>query len=111
VPAATVTIGSRAATTASDGTYSIQVPSGTSFTMMVTAANYAPLIEADDTVTAGYDRGDTLLIPSEIASILEGALANFDATQSLLTIELVKTGSCTDVGGRRSPCPPRTRAP
>ncbi|MGO8997861.1 MAG: hypothetical protein ACLQVI_31465 [Polyangiaceae bacterium] len=99
VAGATVTIGSRTAVTASDGTYSIQVPSGTPFTMTVSAPTYIPLIEANDTVTASYDRGNTLLISSETAEFLEASLPNYESSAALLTIELVKTGSCTDVGG------------
>ncbi len=99
VAGATITIGSRTATTAADGTYSIEVPSGTPFTMMVTAPSYIPLTEAEDTVAASYDRGDTLLISTETAMFLEDALPSYSATGSLLTIELVKTGACKDVTG------------
>jgi hypothetical protein len=99
VAGATVSVGSQTAMTASDGTYSIQVPSGSSFTMTVTAANYISLIEAADMVTASYDRGNTLMISTSTASFLESALPGFDSSASLLTIELVKTGSCTDVTG------------
>jgi hypothetical protein len=99
VAGATVTVGSSSATTAADGTYSIEVPSGSPFTMSVTAPSYIPLIEAEDTVAAAYDRGNTLLISTATASLLEEALPNYDSSGTLLTIELVKTGNCTDVTG------------
>jgi hypothetical protein len=99
VAGATVSVGSSSATTAADGTYSIEVPSGSPFTMSVTAANYIPLIEAEDTVTAAYARGNTLLISTTTASFLESALPGYESSGTLLTIELVGTGSCTDVTG------------
>jgi len=99
VAGATITIGSRTATTAMDGTYSIEVPSGTPFAMMATAPQYIQITEAQDSVAANYDRGDTRMIPSQTASFLTALLPNYSATGALLLIELVKTGSCTDVGG------------
>jgi hypothetical protein len=99
VAGATVSVGSRSATTAADGSYTIEVPAGAPFTMTVTAPDYIPLTEAEDTVQASYDRGNTLLISTETAMFLEGALPGFDPKMSLLTIELVKTGTCTDVTG------------
>jgi hypothetical protein len=99
VAGATVTIGSRSVTTAADGTYAIEVPAGVPFTMTVTQPSYIPLFEAEDTVEASYDRGNTILISTQTASLLEDSLPSFDATASLLTIELVKTGSCTEVAG------------
>jgi hypothetical protein len=110
VAGATVTVGSQTTTTAKDGTYSILVPAGTPFTMSVekttiknpndpTDLKYVKLIEAEDTVTASYDRGDTKLISADTAGLLSSALTSYDTTKSLLTIELVKTGNCTDVGG------------
>jgi hypothetical protein len=96
---ATVTIGSRTATTAADGTYSIQVPSGTPFTMTATAPNYIQITEAEDSVTTDYDRGDTRMILSETASFFTAELPSYVATGGILTIELVKTAGCTDVGG------------
>ena len=99
VAGATVNVGSHTATTAADGSYTIEVPSGVPFTMTVTAPDYIPLTEAEDTVQASYDWGNTLLISTETAMFLEGALTGFDPKMSLLTIELVKTGACTDVTG------------
>jgi hypothetical protein len=99
VGGATVAIGSKTATTAADGTYAIEVPVGTPFTMTVTAPDYVQLIEAEDTVSGSYDRGNTKLILSDTASLLSAALSNYDADGGLLTIELVKTGTCADLGG------------
>jgi len=99
VPGATITIGTNTATTAADGSYSIEVPAGTPFTMTVTAPSYIPLTEAEDTVTGSCDRGSTLLISTETAMFLEDALPSYNASGSLLTIELVKTGGCTDLTG------------
>ncbi len=99
VPGATITIGSHTATSAMDGTYSILVPSGTPFTMTAIAPDYVQLIEAADTVTANYDRGDTKMILSDTATLLSAGLPNYDQTKALLTIDLVKTGSCADLGG------------
>jgi hypothetical protein len=99
VAGATVTVGDRSAVTAADGSYSIEVPQAAPFTMTVTAPSYIPLTEAEDTVAASYDRGNTLLISNQTAMFLEDALPSYSATGSLLTIELVKTGSCTEVAG------------
>ncbi len=99
VAGATVAIAGKTATTGADGTYSIEVPTGTPFTMTVTAPEYVQLIEAEDTVTGSYDRGNTKLILSDTASLLSSALANYEPDGGLLTIELVKTGTCTDLGG------------
>ena len=110
VAGATVTVGAQTATTAKDGTYSIEVPSGTPFTMTVekttisnpndpTDIKYVKLIEAQDTVKASYDRGDTRLLSVDTASLLSSALTNYDTAKALVTVELVKTGSCADVGG------------
>ncbi len=102
VAGATITIGAETATTASDGTYSILVPAGTPFTMKAvktTTPSYIPLIEAEDRVTGSYDRGETLLISSGTASLLTAALPSYNSSKALMTIELVKTGSCTDVSG------------
>jgi len=96
---ATLTIGSHSATTAADGTYSIDVPSGTPFTMTVTAPNYIPLIEAEDTVSANYARGDTRMILDQTASFFTAVLPKYTSAGGLLIIELVTTGSCTDLGG------------
>jgi hypothetical protein len=110
VAGATVTVGNQSTTTAKDGTYSILVPSGMPFTMTVektTVANpndptdlkYVKLIEAEDTVTASYNRGDTKVVSADTAGLLSSALPMYDTSKAVITIELVKTGSCTDVGG------------
>ncbi|HEY2509936.1 MAG TPA: hypothetical protein VGI39_03745 [Polyangiaceae bacterium] len=102
VAGATVTVGSRSVTTAKDGTYSIEVPADEPFSMQVTKTSdptYVRLIEADDTASTNYNRGDTKLIDTPTATLLSSALPNYDATKALLTLELVKTGSCTDLGG------------
>jgi hypothetical protein len=109
VAGATVTVGSQSTVTAKDGTYSLAVPAGTPFTMTVekTTANandptdltYVKLIEAEDTVTASYNRGDTKLISTDTAGLLSSALPSYNTTKALITIELVKTGSCSDLGG------------
>jgi hypothetical protein len=102
VEGATITIGSETTVSAKDGTYSIPVPAGTPFTMTVTkttAPTYAQLLEAVDTVEASYNRGDTQLIATTTAQLLSSALPNYDATRSLLSVELMKTGSCTDLNG------------
>jgi hypothetical protein len=109
VAGATVTVGSNSTTTAKDGTYSLPVPAGTPFTMTVekttsnpndpTDLKYVKLIEAEDTVTASYERGDTKLVSADTAGLLSSALPNYDTSKAVITIELVKTGSCTDVGG------------
>jgi hypothetical protein len=99
VAGATVTVGAQSATTAADGSYSIQVPSGAPFTMTVYAPQYIPLIEAQDMVKASYDRGNTLMISTSTASFLESALPGFDSSATFLTVELVKTGNCADVTG------------
>jgi hypothetical protein len=99
VAGAIISIGAYTATTSADGSYSIDVPQGEPFTMTVTATGYIPLTEAEDTVDATYDRGDTLLIAMDTAMFLEDALPGYSPKGSLLTIELVKTGSCTDVTG------------
>jgi hypothetical protein len=96
---ATVTIGSHTATTAADGSYSISIPSGTPFTMTVTAPNYIQITEAEDSASADYTRPDTRMILSDTATFLTEELPSYAATGGIITIELVKTGACTDVGG------------
>jgi hypothetical protein len=100
VPGAQVAVGSHTATTGADGTYSLQVPAGEPFTMMVTKApSYVQLIEEENTVQADYDRGDTKLVPSGTAMLLSGSLPSYDTSHALVSVELVKTGACTDLGG------------
>jgi hypothetical protein len=102
VAAATVTVGGSSTTTASDGTYSLQVPAGEPFTMQVTKTSdpsYVPLLEEENKVEAAYDRGDTQFISTQTATLLGSSLAQYDTTLALITIELVKTGACTDLGG------------
>ena len=102
VAGATVTVGGATTTTASDGTYALSVPSGEPFTMQVTKTtdpSYVPLLEEENTVHAAYDRGDTQFISTQTADLLSASLAQYDTTLALITIELVKTGTCTDLGG------------
>jgi hypothetical protein len=96
---ATVTIGSRTATTAADGTYSISIPSGTPFTMTITAPDYIQITEAEDSASADYTRPDTRMILNDTATFFTEVLPSYAATGGILTIELVKTGACTDIGG------------
>ncbi len=102
VAGATVTVGGNTATTGTDGTYSIAVPPKDPFTMQVVKASaptYVQLLEEENTVQGDYNRGDTQLIPTSTATLLSSSLPNYDTTQALITVELVKTGACADLGG------------
>jgi hypothetical protein len=102
VAGATVTVGAQSTTTAADGTYSLKVPAGEPFTMVVTKTTspaYVQLIEEENVVEGDYARGDTKLVPTSTAQLLSSALPSYDDTRALVSVELVKTGSCADLGG------------
>ncbi len=96
---ATVTIGSRSATTAADGTYAVQVPRGTPYAMVVTAPDHFKLLEEEWSVGGDVVRGDTNLLSNQLASLLQGFLPERDPAKGVLAVRVYGVRGCADEGG------------
>jgi hypothetical protein len=99
VAGATVTDGKHTATTAADGTYSLEVDMGVAFTMTVTAPMYVTLVEQPSTLTADASRGATQLLALADEPLLEDTLNGYDATLGVLSVAVIATGSCATEAG------------
>ncbi len=101
VGGATVTAGDQVTTTDASGAYSFTVRKGVPFQMVVTAPEYAKLIEQETTLDADFDRGKTNFVSSSTASLLLGSLAGYDERLGVLSVQLVPTGACASEGGAK----------
>jgi hypothetical protein len=99
IAGAAVTDGTHTATTASDGTYSLEVDQGVAFTMTVTSPKYVTLMEQQTTLTADAARGQTQLVSLADEPLLQETLTGYDATLGVLSVAVVTTGSCMTGAG------------
>lgn len=97
---ATVSAAGKQATTEADGTYTLQVPRGTPFTLRFTAPEHYQLIEQEYVVTKDpYARGDSLVLAKATAQLLSAFLDGYDKTRGLIAVRVVKkTGCATETG-------------
>jgi hypothetical protein len=96
---ATVTVGSRSATTATDGTYAILVPRRTPYATVVTAPDHYKLLEEEWSVDGDVVRGDTNLLSNQLAGLLAGLLPARDPAKGVLAVRVYGVRGCADEGG------------
>lgn len=100
LPGATVAIGDRTVTAGEGGAYAIVVPTGTPYTMRVSAEDHFTLREQewrfDGTSLA---RGDASLLSRDTANLLAAFLPARDATKGLVVVRVVPLPPCDSEEG------------
>jgi hypothetical protein len=98
IAGARITAGGVMTTSDSKGNYSLTLPKGQSFGMVIEADNHVKVVEQGTILTADFDRGKTFLVAMSDANLLKNILRN-DGTLGLLSIAVLPTGNCKSVAG------------
>ncbi len=95
---ATITVGSKSATTGADGKYAIAVPKGTPHRMKIAGEGSYNLLEQEWILDKDTDRGDTSFLSKTLANILLSFFADMDKSKGVLTMTVNPRG-CPSIDG------------
>ncbi|MFO0662853.1 MAG: hypothetical protein U0174_02825 [Polyangiaceae bacterium] len=100
VPEATISAGSAQTTADGEGLYSFIVPRNSPITLKVKAPDHYQLIEQEYIVdTQTYDRGDSLILKNQTASLLAAFFGDYDKTKALVAVTVIPAKGCRSEQG------------
>ncbi len=100
IAGATVSAAGKQTTTDADGKYTLTVPRGKPFTLRFVAPEHYQLVEQEYVVEAeSYDRGDSLVLAKQTATLLAAFLDGYDKARGLLAVRVVAMPGCASEGG------------